>query len=824
MKKKLLVLITSFALCLPMFAAFYMCVKLTNSDTFKFEVEKIKEVTQKKSDSTTSDSYMSIKQTTGDVVKYAVKEISEVYYEKIPVDTTAIDADSVPLFFCILTDSTVEVSGYNKNYFIDEDGMIVEKEIVIPSNVYIDNVKYTITNVGEKAFAQCSGLTSINIPSTVIYIGEDAFSNCKGLKSIELSEGLLSIGEEAFQYCTGLTNILIPSTVTNISGWAFYSCTYINIEIDNSKDNVKVGDNAFGACKSVKYLKGDYAAVDATKTGLTFKILTDSTAEVSKVNSTSVDTVIVPAKIQLNGKAYTVTSIGEKAFATTSDNSGLKSFSLPATITNIGAEAFTWTNIKTINIPSNVTTIGEKAFSFCLGLTSIDIPSAATTIESNAFYGSTNLTNINVEANNTNYSSVDGVLYNAKETEIICHPAGIKENFIIPTNITSISSYAFYGCANLTEITIPSEVVRIGEYAFAGCTNLDVKVDNYKDSIEVGANAFDECKSVTYNSIDTIPSDSATVEEVLKFRILSDSTAEVVSGCADTISIPDTVLIGEKVYTITSIGHGAFAECDSLASIKISENVTYIGGSAFAGCSKLADVEIPSVITAIGDSLFMGCSNLASITISENVKNIGAKAFMGCENLEIVIDNYQDSITVGDGAFEGCKNITYTKIDPTIVDASKTPVKFKILTDSTVEVTKCDANKIYGTVTIPLKVRIDGKVYLVNRIGDNAFAKCVAMTSIEIPDTITSIGNNAFDGCNALTKITLPANLTTIGEEAFIDCGNMMSITIPSSVTSLGRQAFAYCSRLNAVVENKEENIEIGDFAFYDCKSVKYAE
>ena len=98
----------------------------------------------------------------------------------------------------------------------------------------------------------------------------------------------------------------------------------------------------------------------------------------------------------------------------------------------------------------------------------------------------------------------------------------------------------------------------------------------------------------------------------------------------------------------------------------------------------------------------------------------------------------------------------------------------------------------------------------VTSIGDAAFQNCRSLTSITIPNSVTSIGDAAFQNCRSLTSITIPNSVTSIGEGVFADCAGLTSITIPNSVTSIGNWAFANCDSLNSVTF--QGTIPVGDF------------
>ena len=208
---------------------------------------------------------------------------------------------------------------------------------------------------------------------------------------------------------------------------------------------------------------------------------------------------------------------------------------------------------------------------------------------------------------------IDGIYYNLNPYEMTAgvssNPNGYSGDIVIPAvvnyegnnyDVTSIMSYAFDKCSELTAITIPNSVTSIGYSAFYECRSLI--------SLTIPDCAFQGCTNLK------------------------------------SITIPDNVI---------TIGNYAFCGCSSLTSIAIPSSVTTIGDAAFESCIKLTSVSIPSSITTFGDYAFYGCYCLTSVTIANGVTNIGNYTFIYCSALTSI--NIPNSVTsIGEGAFQYC--------------------------------------------------------------------------------------------------------------------------------------------------------------------------
>ena len=241
--------------------------------------------------------------------------------------------------------------------------------------------------------------------------------------------------------------------------------------------------------------------------------------------------------------------------------------------------------------------------------------------------------------------------------------------------------------------------------------------------------------------------------------------------------------------------------------------VVSIGGSAFYECYDLTSITIPNTVTSIQDRAFQYCSGLTSITIPNKVESIGLFAFYGCTGLTSV--TLKSNFIVSNSKM---RNVFGNQVKKYIIgnDVKKIGAEAFLncseLTSITIpnSVTSIGSSALRGctgltSITIPNSV---------TSIGESAFAYCSGLTSVTIPNSVTSIDGSTFEGCTGLTSITIPNSVTDIGSYAFSGCSGLTSITIPSSVTNIGQSAFTSCSGLTSVTVLNPTPVSISDNVF----------
>lgn len=490
--------------------------------------------------------------------------------------------------------------------------------------------------------------------------------------------------------------------------------------------------------------------------GLTYTLHADHTATVANYDNSTPDGVIdIPDTVISGGQPYTVTAIGYSAFG---------SLSTPI-------------NVSSVFIPATVLSIGDSAFIYCDALTTVTFAenSQLKSIERAAFWGSEQVYPRfkEIKIPDSVETIGNGAFYDCRDLERITLPSALQ----------TLSTVTFYNCTALSEVTFPASLKTIESSAFSGCRNLS-EVELPASLKAIQSSVFHLCinlKTVSYDGSleqwSRITADNDVLGYSCPSLVMSDYTAQFILVKNGFLDPPP------KTVTITK----------------------YTG--------KESTVILPSTIsswpvTKIGEDALKDNTTITSVTIPDSVTEIGANAFAGCTKLTSV--NY-----IGDW-----RNLTIQSGNPAVEDAAKDAANeqlfdFEFTPDNTaVIVTNYKYNGAAADVTIPS--RYQGKP--VTTIGHAAFFNS-AVTSVTIPDSVTSISDAAFINCPKLTNISIPNSVTYIGFSAFSSCTSLKSITLPSSLSFISGALFLGCSQLTTI-HIPVSVTSIGNNAFADCPSL----
>lgn len=458
----------------------------------------------------------------------------------------------------------------------------------------------------------------------------------------------------------------------------------------------------------------------------------------------------------------TVTSGGQSYKVTAIGDSAFESLSTPI-------------NVSSVFIPATVRSIGGSAFSYCNALTTVTFAedSQLKSIGGSAFYGT--------EHAHPRFKEIqipDSVETIGNAAFRYCQDL---ERITLPSTLQKLSNSTFHGCTALSEVTFPASLKTIEKGAFIGCRKLsEVKLPASLTTIQ--SYVFDSCSSL--ETVFYAGSLAQWSQINTSNDFLGDSCPSLVMGdyTAQFIPVEDNPYDYPPPKTVT---------------------ITKYTGTE-------STVILPSTInswtvTKIGEDALKDNTTITSVTIPASVTEIGANAFAGCTNLTIV--NY-----AGDWS-----NLTIQSGNPAVQDAANAPLfdfEFIPPDNTAVVVTNYKYNGAAADVTIPS--RYQGKP--VTTIGHAAFFNS-AVTSVTIPDSVTSISDEAFINCPKLTNISIPNSVTYIGFSAFSSCTSLKSITLPSSLSFISGALFLGCSQLTTI-HIPVSVTSIGNNAFADCPSL----
>lgn len=462
-------------------------------------------------------------------------------------------------------------------------------------------------------------------------------------------------------------------------------------------------------------------------------------------------------------------------------------------------------------------------------------------------------------------------------------------------SVVGIDGSAFRACADLTSVTIPKSVSSIGTYAFYGCSALEfidynaTSVSDFTSSNYVFYNAGQSGSGITLNigkDVKKIPAylmnpygSSSYIPKLKKLIFSDDCSCTSIGSYAFYYSSIESVVLPSKV---TAVGSYAFAENPSLTTCIFDKNLTSIGSYAFSGCKKLTDIIIPDKVISIGTYAFNNCSGITSLSLGEAVTNIGSYSFYGLNNLveinyncrkpqdlassnyvfykagstsgkitlnigekatyipeylffpyssssyapTITSINYADSCildSIGAYAFEYCNKLTSLRIPSSVkmvgVYAFAECSTLKNLTIDDADETlyigygsgKKGVNVFYNSPLTTLYYGRNLDYYLTTGTTyDGPFYQKTTLTSVTLGQKVTYIGAGMFNGCTGIKSIKLPLKLRSINAWTFNGCTGLSYVEIPTKVSLIDEKAFYGCSNLKKVINASALDVQKG--------------
>jgi len=825
--------------------------------------------------------------TGGNILYGAFYECSSLNSIEIPDDVTSIG--NVAFYNC---------SSLNSIEIPDDVTSIGDYAFQNCSSLTFIEIPNSVTSIGSGAFYNCSSLTSIEIPNSVTSIGGNAFYNCSSLASVEIPDSVTSIGNYAFYNCSDLTSIEIPDSVTSIGSDVFSSCSGLEeITLPFVGGSVKTSSDTYQY--PFGYIFGTSSYTGGIATSQTYYTSKKSSYYGNSFNSTT-NTYYLPEALH----AVTITG-GNILYGAFQNCSGLEYIVLPDTISTIGVSAFEnctgltdvfWLGDGRLSVSTSsgnnyfssaywhhVEQFGELVTFQC---TDAEIPNGtisypgklalkgetiSVTVTPDTGYRLSKLTvdngtavdNLVTVAANGSFTSVtvsgsfeqvaaDKELVNSgtcgedikwylyEDGELFITGHGNMADYIssaqtpwsnylslipkvtIDSGVTDIGNYAFKDLTVLTDVTIPASVTVIGDSAFEGCTSLEeIRISNGVKSI--GSRAFANCsalETVVFSENLKGIGKEAFMNSGLTAAALPEGLGYIgekaFASCADlsSVDIPDTVddfdsnvFSGSTLLTTAgpsdSSSHIRFGWTEAipanafsgstLEEILLPDSIETIGSYAFYN-TNLTEMISDGAVQTVGDYAFASCEALAAVSLGNDVETIGTHAFEGCTALsEAILGNQVQSI--GSDAFSGCTALEDIELPASLTTLEGAAFRGAGLT----------------SITIPNQI---------TTLSDSLFNGCESLETVIIPDSVTAIGSSTFYGCTAMEEIELPADLESIGSRAFYGCTALTGIALPDDVETVASQAFYGCSALETAVLS-DQLTELGTYAFQNCTSLE---
>ena len=684
---------------------------------------------------------------------------------------TAKTAEGMDLSFCVTDVSPFEaeiwsVGEYDNTQFDKSTVNIVS----IPSSVIgLGDHEYNVTGIGSSAFRDCSALTSVTIPNSVTSIGGSAFYACSRLTSITIPNSVETIGSFAFSDCSGLTSVTIPNSVTSIGNYAFSGCKFSSI-ISEIEEPFAINENVFSNKNALLIVpEGKTASYQATEGWNKFSKIRGSDLRKRTINVEMAGTLsnyiatderFLIEELTLTGELnihdlLLLREMGGKdlfgngryfkeAFKDTDGKLSVLDMSGAKIVEGFinGYDLYWKDGVDDgfVSLSNDDDEIPPLIFYGCKRLSSITLPSSVKSIGCFAFEGTTWYDN-----------QPDGLVYLGNVLYAYKGNMPEETNVTIKDGTLGIAFSAFFGCTGLKSLTIPKSVVSIGKGKIKESKN-SVEPNNDNIINEFGLSnrwTFSDCTNLT--TVISEIENPMEIEKVFSAETFANSTLFVPKG-------------SKAAYEAAN----GWKEFKSIRSIEEHQPKRTIHVATAGTLPELISVDDKYEIEELTLS---GELNGTDIHFIRDMAGV---------NMDNMTYKYKPEL----GAITNGKLRVLDMYDAHIVEGGRDYYKMLWMSESWMDWTGYQNTKE-------------------NSISDCMFAGCCRLRTLILPQSVTSIIDPFIDKPDVVDEIGV----------------GLTSVTIPNSVTSISENAFAGCKDLTLVISEIKSPYAINDNVFADIPS-----